>query len=91
MKGDNFGLSPVKAINELFPLDCKQEDMPAIWYLDDLKESIISLSEMMLTMDKEEREEISSIIVSIAGTHKMLSGIYNAVLRWAVKQDSEEK
>lgn len=91
MKGDNFGLSPVKAINELFPLDCEQENMPATWYLDDLKESIISLSEMMLTMDKEEREEISSIIVSIAGTHKMLFDMYNAVLRWAVKQDSEEK
>lgn len=85
---NNFGLSPVKYINEIFPLSIKPDNMPISYHIEDLKDVIVGLSELMLTMDKKDRENISTLMVKVSGTCKMLSEMKAAVLRYSIKVEN---
>ena len=91
MKNDNFGLSPVQYINEIFPLVENEENMPVSFYMDDLKEAIVSMSEWMITADKDDRDKISRTMCSISSTYRMLSEMRDAVVKYAIRHDREEK
>ncbi|GEM_PF-1606260 len=82
-EGNNFGLSRVEFINEIFPLDAAPENMPVSFYIDDLKESIVKLSELMLLQDKEDRKEICDIMVSISNIHLLLSKMKDDVIKYS--------
>lgn len=82
---DNFELSRVPEINEVFPIVGNHENMPVTFYIDDLKEVIFFLSEQMISADKEERDQISIVMGKISGVCKSLNEMKQAVLAYASK------
>lgn len=82
---DNFELSRIPEINEVFPIVGNHENMPVTFYIDDLKEVIFFLSEQMISADKEERDEISIVMGKISGVCKSLNEMKQAVLAYASK------
>jgi len=76
-------ISNVDFINGIFPLELPAEHMPVSLYIDDLKDGIVKLSEMMVTMPKEEREAMSEILVHLSGACKLLSDMRTEVLRYS--------
>ena len=80
MKAEIIKISEVDYLNEILPICNNIQNMPISFYIDELKESIVQLSELMLTLDKDERIDISDIMVKISGTHKMLTEMQQAVL-----------
>lgn len=76
-------VSEIDYINGLFPLSVAEEFMPVSCCIDDLKDGIVKLSEIMITMPKEEREEMSDIMVRLSGAYKLLSDMRTAVIRYS--------
>ena len=78
-----LNISDVHYINEVFSFCENHENMPVSFYIDELRNSIIELSELMLLLDRDDREKISSIMVNVSSAHLLLSRMKEAVLEYA--------
>lgn len=76
-------ISRVEYLNEIFPLNVEENRMPVCVYIDDLRDSIIKLSELMVDTDTENWEHISSILVTLSGTLRLLSDMKQSVLQYS--------
>lgn len=85
MKAEYNVISEVVYINEIFPICDDPQNMPVSLYIDELKEAVIQLSELMITLDKDDRLGVSEAMVKISSTGKMLSEMKQAVLKYTNK------
>lgn len=83
MKAEYNTVSEVAYINEIFPICDNPKNMPVSCCIDELKEAIVQLSRLMIILDKEDRLEVSEVMVKISSTGKMLSEMREAVLKYA--------
>lgn len=81
-------ISKVDYLNEIFPLTISPDEMPVSLVMDDLKEGILELTKMTITMDRTERETASEIICNVAGAYKLMEEMRQAVLEYGMKIDN---
>ena len=76
-------VSPIDALNAMFPLNVSIDYMPVTACIDDLKDGILKLSEIMISMPKDDREQMSDILVCLSGACKLLTDMRTAALTYA--------
>lgn len=80
---ENFDLTQVAYINEMFPLSIAPENMPMSFYIEELKGAITKLTTLMISLDLNDRQIATEVLLTVAGTHKMLSDMKQDVLLYS--------
>lgn len=62
-------------IADLLQPDKPDEYRPIIFYLSDIKDSIVKLTTCMLELDKQQREQLGDVIMTLSQIYKVLSDL----------------